>query len=101
MPPKDLGLQMNFDDRAIVKDRRDGSNEELNEPIRVDVLLSNDPPLSEVVGVSHIAWETNPRLTVDKALEILRTQRITPLPSASTIKREFAMVKERRKYARK
>ena len=47
------------------------------------------------------AREANPRLTVDQALEILRRQRITPLPSASTIKREFARVKERRKYARK
>ena len=41
------------------------------------------------------AREANPRLTVDEALEILRKQRITPLPSASTIKREFARVKER------
>lgn len=47
------------------------------------------------------AREANPRLTVDEALEILRKQRITPLPSASTIKREFARVKERRKYARR
>ena len=47
------------------------------------------------------AREANPRVTVDQVLEILRRQRITPLPSASTIKREFARVKERRKYARK
>ena len=47
------------------------------------------------------AREAKPRLTVDEALEILRQQRITPLPSASTIKREFARVKERHKYARK
>jgi len=47
------------------------------------------------------AREANPRLTVDEALEILRKQRITPLPSASTIKREFARVKERGKYARR
>jgi hypothetical protein len=43
------------------------------------------------------AREANPRLTVDEALEILGKQRITPLPSTSTIKREFARVKERRK----
>ena len=36
------------------------------------------------------AREANPRLTVYEALEILRKQRITPLPSSSTIKREFA-----------
>ena len=47
------------------------------------------------------AREANPRLTVDEALEILRNQRIMPLPSATTIKREFARVKERQKYARR
>jgi hypothetical protein len=47
------------------------------------------------------AREANPRLTVDQAVEILRRQGIKPLPSSSTIKREFARVKERRKYARK
>lgn len=47
------------------------------------------------------ACEANPRLTVDEALEILRKQRIRPLPSPSTIKREFARVKERGKYARR
>ena len=47
------------------------------------------------------AREANPRLTVDDALEILSKQRITPLPSPSTIKREFARVKERGKYARR
>jgi hypothetical protein len=38
---------------------------------------------------------------VDEALTILRQQRITPLPSSSVIKREFARVKERQKYARR
>lgn len=47
------------------------------------------------------AREANPRVTVEETLEILRKQQITPLPSESTIKREFARVKERRKYARK
>jgi len=47
------------------------------------------------------AREANPRLTVAGALEILGKQRITPLPSGSTIKREFGRVKERRKYARR
>ena len=47
------------------------------------------------------AREANPRLTIDEALEILGNQRITPLPSPSTIKREFARVKERGKYARR
>ena len=47
------------------------------------------------------AREANPRLTPNEALEILRNQRISPLPSGTTIKREFARVDERRKYARK
>jgi hypothetical protein len=47
------------------------------------------------------AREANPGLTVAEALEILGKQRITPLPSTSTIKREFARVKERGKYARR
>ena len=47
------------------------------------------------------AREENPRITVDETLEILQRQAITPLPSESTIKREFARVKERRKYARR
>jgi hypothetical protein len=47
------------------------------------------------------AREENPRISVDETLEILRDQAITPLPSESTIKREFARVKERRKYARR
>lgn len=47
------------------------------------------------------AREANPRITVDETLEILGEQGITPLPSESTIKREFARVKEQRKYARR
>ena len=51
--------------------------------------------------VVQAAREANPRLTLNEALEILRKQRISPLPSESTIKREFAVVAERQKYARK
>jgi hypothetical protein len=47
------------------------------------------------------AREANPRVTVNEILEILRKQGIKPLPSASTIKREFARVRERQKYARR
>jgi hypothetical protein len=45
--------------------------------------------------------EVNPQVTVSEVLETLRKQRITPLPSASTIKREFSRIDDRRKYARK
>lgn len=41
----------------------------------------------------------NPRLTTTEALKLLQSQQITPLPSESTIKREFARVDSRRKYA--
>jgi hypothetical protein len=71
-----------------------------------EALIDARTPREAAVSVGcrqavQAAREANPRLTVDEALEILRTQRITPLPSVSTIKREFARVKERRKYARR
>lgn len=45
------------------------------------------------------ARAANPKLSVEAALEILRDQKITPLPSGTTIKREFARVDARRRYA--
>jgi hypothetical protein len=47
------------------------------------------------------ARAANPRLTQSEAIAILQGQRISPLPSASTIKREFARVDARGNYARK
>lgn len=72
----------------------------------LEALIDSRTPREAEVSVAcrqavQAAREANPRLTVDQAMEILRKQRITPLPSASTIKREFARVKERGKYARK
>ncbi len=43
----------------------------------------------------------NARVTTAEALQILRTQGIAPLPSESTIKREFARVDGRREYTAK
>ncbi len=51
--------------------------------------------------VVQTAREMNPRVTTNEALELLRKQRISPLPPESTIKREFARVDERRTYALK
>lgn len=45
------------------------------------------------------ARTANPRVTTTAVLAILQAQHITPLPSDSTIKREFARVDGRRKYA--
>jgi len=47
------------------------------------------------------ARAANPRLTQSDAIAILQGQRISPLPSESTIKREFARVDARGNYARK
>ncbi len=47
------------------------------------------------------AREANPRITAEEVLELLRRQKLSPLPSPSTIKREMARVDERRKYVRK
>jgi hypothetical protein len=43
------------------------------------------------------ARSANPKLTVGDALDILRRQDISPLPSATTIKREFAVADRRRR----
>lgn len=45
------------------------------------------------------ARAANPRVTMAEALEILKAQKVKPLPSEATIKREFARVDGRRKYA--
>lgn len=72
----------------------------------LEALIDARTPREAVVSIAcrqavQAARHANPRLTVDEALEILRKQRIMPLPSASTIKREFERVKERGKYARR
>jgi hypothetical protein len=45
------------------------------------------------------ARTANPRICATDALVVLHAQGITPLPSESTIKREFSRVDDRRKYA--
>ena len=47
------------------------------------------------------ARAANPQVTKTEALEILKAQKVKPLPSEATIKREFARVDGRRKYADK
>lgn len=68
----------------------------------IDARTPREPKVSGACAQAvQTAREQNPRVTVDEVLELLRKQRISPLPSASTIKREFSRVDERRKYARK
>jgi hypothetical protein len=71
-----------------------------------EALIDSRTPREPAVSVAcrqvvQTAREMNPRVTPKEALEILRKQKISPLPSESTIKREFSRVDERRKYARK
>jgi hypothetical protein len=68
----------------------------------IDERTPREPKVSGACAQAvQAAREVNPRVTVSEALEVLRKQGISPLPSASTIKREFSRVDERRKYARK
>lgn len=68
----------------------------------IDARTPREPAVSTACRqVVQTARELNPRITVDEVLELLRRQKISPLPSTSTLKREFARVDERRKYARK
>ena len=68
----------------------------------IDARTPREPKVSGACAQAvQMARELNPRVTVDEVLELLRKQRVSPLPSASTIKREFSRVDERRKYARK
>ena len=68
----------------------------------IDERTPREPKVSGACAQAvQAAREVNPRVTVSEALEVLRKQGISPLPSASTIKREFSRVDERHKYARK
>lgn len=68
----------------------------------IDTRTPREPTVS--VGCRQVvqtAREANPRVTTDQTLAILRKQGVAPLPSDSTIKREFSRVDARRKYAQK
>ena len=68
----------------------------------IDARTPREPTVSrECAHAVQAARETNPRVMVSEVLELLHKLRISPLPSASKIKRDFARVDERRKYARK
>ena len=68
----------------------------------IDARIPREPTVStNCRAVVQTAREANPRLTTEQALGLLREHGISPLPSDSTIKREFSKVEERKKYARK
>ena len=68
----------------------------------IDARIPREPKVSaRCREVVQAAREANSRLTTDQALELLHEHGISPLPSTSTIKREFSKVDERRKYGRK
>lgn len=66
----------------------------------IDARLPREPKLSrECESIIQAARQADPTVSVARVLEILEEQRIKVLPSASTIKRHFARVDKRRKYA--
>lgn len=68
----------------------------------IDARIPREPKVStRCREVVQAAREANSRITTEQALQLLREHGISPLPSASTIKREFSRVDERKKYARK
>lgn len=68
----------------------------------IDARTPREPEVSMACRqVVQTAREMDPRVSPNEVLKLLHKQRIAPLPSESTIKREFARVDERRKYARK
>ena len=67
----------------------------------IDARTPREPKVSKGCRqVIQTARETNPKVTMSEVTRILAGQGIKPLPSASTIKREFSRVDGRRKYAR-
>lgn len=66
----------------------------------IDARTPREPTVSNGCRQAlQAARAANPRVTTTAALAILQTQHMTRLPSESTIKREFARVDDRRKYA--
>ena len=68
----------------------------------IDARLPREPTVSrECESIIQAARQADATVSVARVLEILREQRIKVLPSESTIKRHFARVDRRRKYAQK
>jgi len=66
----------------------------------IDTRTPREPRVSRACRHAvQAARAANPRITKDAVLAILQEEKITPLPSEATIKREFARVDDRRRYA--
>ena len=68
----------------------------------IDARLPREPKMTracdDAVQVARLA---NPKVTIPEMLKILSDRKISPLPSASTLRRLFARVDDRRRYAEK
>ena len=68
----------------------------------MDLRTPREPELSRACeAIIQAARQTDPKVTADRVLEILRSQRLKDLPSRSTIWKHFARVDGRAHYAEK
>lgn len=68
----------------------------------IDARTPREPKVSVTCRqVVQAARQANAQVTKEQVLEILAKQKIEPLPSDSTLKREFARVDGQRRYAKK
>jgi len=66
----------------------------------IDTRTPREPKVAQACRQSlQAARAANARVTMTEALQVLGAQGIAPLPSESTIKREFARVDDQREYA--
>lgn len=65
----------------------------------IDSRTPREPKTSRACRqVVQAARTANPAITVAEVMQILQQQKVSPLPSSSTIKREFTRVDDRRRY---
>jgi len=68
----------------------------------IDRRTPREPVLSRACeGIIQAARETDPKVTAERVLEILRGQKLKDLPSLSTIWLHFARVDARKRYSKK
>lgn len=68
----------------------------------IDARTPREPKVSRACREAvQAARQENAKVSVNDALRVLQEKGVSPLPSAATIKREFARVDDRRRYAEK
>ncbi len=66
----------------------------------IDARVPRDQKISPMCGpIIEAARLANPQVAVERALEILRDQRVGALPSRSTIEKHFRRADDRKRYA--